>query len=354
MPGIAPVTGLPRIGTNIKAIHTIVFRQPDWLSDLAGGKLIDGFSARDPGNTTSTADANVLRPGCLMGKIANTGPLSLAVVGAYGTSVLGPTTGALTSVATSLSASAAVVAELVRRQGASGTFKLTGPATANGVARTVTVTYSAASGTTVTITATGVNEVQTLGFTNSPSGTFQLGFVDLNGVVQWTGPITYSATPATLVSNINTAVNTALGSSLVVASGSAVTAIALTFSGAGYTGLAQTLVQVNTGGLSAGNVSVTRTTAGVDGRFVSGSFIQPTDGSETPVTLIPDGYGTLVQDPMTDYTTNLTVPFEQFPIAGVIVSANLVNWPTDTGLQNWIKTNLSTASTGKFVFDDSY
>ncbi len=103
-----------------------------------------------------------------------------------------------------------------------------------------------------------------------------MAITDLNGVRQITGPITYSATIGTLLTNIQSALDTALGSSLVVASGTLVTAVALTFSGAGYAGIPQpALVGVDVGGLSAGNVSVTRTTTGADGRFVAGSFVGP-------------------------------------------------------------------------------
>lgn len=115
---------------------------------------------------------------------------------------------------------------------------------------------------TYTALSTAVDEVQTLNWTNSPAGTFRIRVTDSSGVVQVTQRITYSGTAATLVSNINAALDAVLGSGLVVASGSAVTAIALTFSGAGYTGKAQPLVAIDGDALTAGDVDVTRTTAG--------------------------------------------------------------------------------------------
>jgi hypothetical protein len=107
-----------------------------------------------------------------------------------------------------------------------------------------------------------VDEVQTLNWTNSPAGTFRIGVVDKDGKFQYTQRITYSGTAATLVSNINTALDAITASSAIVAAGSAVTAITLTFSGTNYTGKAQTLVTIDGDALTAGDVDVTRTTAG--------------------------------------------------------------------------------------------
>lgn len=112
------------------------------------------------------------------------------------------------------------------------------------------------------------NEVQTLGFTNSPAGTFVLRIKDSAGVMQETPAITYSGTAATLVSNIQAGINTVIpqvaSTNQIVVSGSAVTAIALTFSGtgAGYAGVAQKIVDVDTDALTAGAVSVASTTPG--------------------------------------------------------------------------------------------
>lgn len=128
----------------------------------------------------------------------------------------------------------------------------------------------------------GVDEIQQLAFANSPSGTFQLGILDLNGVMQWTEPITYSGTAATLVSNINTAITASLGgSTLVVASGSAVTAVAITFSGTGYTAAPQPLMQFSSA-FTAGSMGLSRVAAGFNG---AGSLtVRPptTNGTKGP------------------------------------------------------------------------
>lgn len=333
--------GPPGIQAAKTASHRTIFLQRS-ESFLAQGRIIDGSKSRDPGNT---GNATVLRAGTVMGKITSGGK--------YATSVLGATTIALAANGTTVTTSAAVVTELLRRIGASGTFKLTGPPAASGIVQTLTATYSAASGTTITITALGVNEVQTLDFANSPAGTFTLTVIDLNGVAQTTAPITYSGTAATLVSNINTALNTVLGSSLVVASGSTVTAIALTFSGTGYAALPQKLVIVGSNELTAGTVSVTRTTPGVNGAFVSGSLIQPTDGSENPLLFVPDWeYGIWVQSEDGNDVTSLDFPL--MPITGVVDSDQLLPWPADSSLQAWLIDQLSSFAGGKYVFDSTY
>jgi len=113
-----------------------------------------------------------------------------------------------------------------------------------------------------TTLSTGVNEVQTLNFTNTPAGTFRLRIKDSNGVYQYTQRITYSATIATLLANLQTATDAVLAANAIVWSGSLVTAVAGTFSGAGYTGKAQEVIVVDTDALTAGDVDVTRTTAG--------------------------------------------------------------------------------------------
>lgn len=133
-------TGLPGVTTRSGTSPRNVML--GGLELLPGGKIIDGAKSRDPGNT---GDLDVLRAGTLMGKITSGGK--------YAPSIMGVTTNAEAIGSTSIQAAAAVVTELVRRVGATGTFKLTGPATAGGVVETETVTYSGTSGTDITVTA---------------------------------------------------------------------------------------------------------------------------------------------------------------------------------------------------------
>lgn len=94
---------------------------------------------------------------------------------------------------------------------------------------------------------------------------------------------------------------------------------------------------------------LTVTSLGVD--KVAGTLIGAADGSQVPLTLIPDGYGIQVTD---IDNTGVDVEFAQMPIAGVIDSSQIINWPTDTSIQAWIRSSLSNASAGKFIFDDQY
>src|SRR5579872_45580 len=107
--------GPPGVGVPRTASYRTIFLQRS-ESFLAQGRLISGACSRDPGNS----DVSTLRAGLLMGKIASV-VNSLGVVGAYAPSILGVTTNAQSVGDTSIVASAAVVTELVRRCGASGT-----------------------------------------------------------------------------------------------------------------------------------------------------------------------------------------------------------------------------------------
>ena len=232
LPGL--VTGMPGMRARVSAIHRIVFRGGQWVFDFAGGRIIDGTKARDPGNTP---DVDVLRAGLLMGK--------LATGGKYAPSVIAVTTGAYTSGGTTLAVRPAGAAEIARRVGVSGaaTLKAIGPPSAAGTVVATPVTYSAVNTTTgdVTVTSLGVNKV-------------------------------------------------------------------------------------------------------------AGTLITAADGSENPVTFIPDGYGLKVTD--TDGVSQDT-PFPEVPIGGLVDSSQLLPaWPSDTALQAWIVAALKTY--GLFAFDHQF
>jgi hypothetical protein len=76
----------------------------------------------------------------------------------YATSIIGLSTSALTTSATTLQTTAAAATEVQRRVGNSGTLTLTGPPAASGTVASVTVTFSAVNTSTgaITIAATGV------------------------------------------------------------------------------------------------------------------------------------------------------------------------------------------------------
>jgi hypothetical protein len=226
------VLGPGGVGTARTARHKTVWRGGSIPIYFPGGRYIDSTKSRDPLNAD---DVTVLQAGLLMGKITSSG--------LYAPSILGVTTNAEAIGSTAIEAAAAVVTELVRRVGSTGTFTLTGPPTANGVVDSETVTYSAASGTTITCTA-------------------------------------------------------------------------------------------------------------LTKAFVAGSFIQPTDGSQTPIAFIGEGYGM----PMVEFdgTAAAAVQFPEIPLDAIVVSSQLVNWPSDTSLRAWIVSRLCDVGGGKYIFDHLY
>jgi hypothetical protein len=225
-----PVHGLPGLKSASTASYRGVFRSIDAVRYLPGGAVIDGAKARDLGHGD---DPDVLRAGTLLGKVAATGRYAASVIGTLGADY---TTG------TTMTVSAAVAAELVRRIGTSGTFIVTGPPSEAGTVASDTITYS----------------------------------------------------------NVNTATG-----------------------------------------------AVTITASSVD--FIAGSLVQPTDGSQTPITFVPDGYGIKVTDAS---GANVLTPMPHVPVAGTIDSSQLLPWPADASLRTQIKTWLGNA--GSFVFDDAF
>jgi hypothetical protein len=338
--------GLPGIGTIESAVWKALFLQRS-EEFLPQGRFIDPANSRDPSNTV---DVGVLQPGLVMGKITASGY--------YAPSIYGLTNGALTASGTTVTLpSAAVGTEIVRRKGATGTVSIIGPPTAGGVVRTSTATYSAISGTSMTITALGVNAVQQVNFNvASTGGTVSLLVPKTNGVMVQTAPATWSTTDATYLANIQSALDTATG----VSSGIVVTAIPatdadlgfiLTYSGAGYAGLPQPVAQVvGTLPTSSTSANVVTNTAGVDGRFVTKSIIAPVDGSQVPLAFITDWSPGIKVTDSAGVSIGTVVDMSKFPIAGQVDIAQMINWPADTSLALWLEQQLSTAQGGKFIF----
>lgn len=140
---ILPVPGIPGVNADRTAVQRRVFKAGAYEM-WPGGGIINGATSRDPGNN-STTDIDKLRAGLLMGLRTSDDQWS--------PSILGVTTNAEAVGSVAIEASAAVVTELVRRVGASGTFLLVGPPTANGVVDSETVTYSSAATTIIVVTA---------------------------------------------------------------------------------------------------------------------------------------------------------------------------------------------------------
>jgi hypothetical protein len=107
-------------------------------------------------------------------------------------------------------------------------------------------------------------------------------------------------------------------------------------------------VAVITQAFSAVNTTtgvITITSLGAN--LVTGAFIAPTDGSETPLTFLPDGWELPLP---ADGTSDM--PFDKPPVAGNLIGSNLLPWPADTSLRTWVRAGLNT--NGQFVFTELY
>lgn len=337
-----PVTPLPIATAGIAVSGQINFPNPmvDGVASYKpGGGYIKGTKTRDVGNADG---GTYLRSGLTMAYYLTDDR--------WANWSLGTISAAITGASTSLTVSAATATEITRALGANGTLVLTGPPAASGTVRQMTATYSAVGSTTVTITALGVNEVQTVNLTTAATaGNLRLIVQKVDGTYALTPNIAYSATDATLLSNAQTALDTATG----VTNGIVATAIAatdtdlglvLTYSGTGYASNTWALAQVHTLFTSNTGANVVRTTTGVDGRFIAGSVIsQPnyaTPGSfiKTLATPIPD-------------SGDLAWP--NIPDGGRVDVTQLLDYPTDSAFKTWLKAQLSTTAGNKFIFSDS-
>jgi hypothetical protein len=90
---------------------------------------------------------------------------------------------------------------------------------------------------------------------------------------------------------------------------------------------------------------------------IAGSFIQPTDGSQTPLCLIPDGTGIKMTDLDASDLTSVEAP--HLLIGGHVDASQIVNWPSDTSLRTWLMGKLNGTDgtmegSGSFNFDNRY
>jgi hypothetical protein len=119
---------------------------------------VDGTASGNPLNAPYTW---LLWAGTLMGRITASGK--------YANSVIGLTSAAASSGATSISTDVNTAAEIVPRIGASGTFKLAGPPTSGGTVATQTVTYSAVNTGTGAITCSALSAASVSGSLIQPT-----------------------------------------------------------------------------------------------------------------------------------------------------------------------------------------
>ena len=102
-----------------------------------------------------------------------------------------------------------------------------------------------------------------------------------------------------------------------------------------------TFSAVNT---STGAITITATGTA----FVTASLVMPTDGSQTIKTFVDEEDGIRVTD---GNGNNLAIQFPRIPIhGGVVYTANIVNYPSDSSLKTWVKAALK--AVGPFAFDD--
>lgn len=339
---ITPMFGRPGIGPTRTAQRKFVSRD-GVLMFFAGGKIIDGTKSRDSSNTDDTKH---LQPGLLLGKVSASGKYAPSIMGVLDEAYASGTTLVMT---------VAGATELARRVGSTGTFKLTGPPVASGTVRTQTVTFSAVDTATgdVTITALPVAAVWTLTpISGTDGGTFKLKVTLPDGTSATTAAITFSATGATFQASIDAAIEALSNlpdNAATVASTDTTGVSVMTFIAS--LGAVQVEVvedRLTDGSVFLGEAQLVNTTAGVDGRFVAGSFVGPTDGSETPLTFIGDGYGLVIPEVAAD------IEFPMVPIGGVIDVDQLINWPSDSSLKTWVRDSLSTLPGGKWTFSDKF
>ena len=95
---------------------------------------------------------------------------------------------------------------------------------------------------------------------------------------------------------------------------------------------------------TTGDITVTA----IVNAYVAGSLVQPTDGSQTPLSLIPDGFPAKVTD---QDGTSIDIEWPCIPIGGVIDSSEIINWPSDASLKEWIMNRLNGSHGGRFIFD---
>lgn len=167
------------------------------------------------------------------------------------------------------------------------------------------------------------------------------------------GKITASGFYAPSIIGVTTGAYTSGGTSLTVSAAQAAYLVARvgasgTFNLVGPASAAgsNNTTQVTYSGVNTTTGVITITNIGAN--RIAGCFVCPEDGSQTPITFIPDGYNLLVPDDLSD----INFPF--IPVSGTVQVDNLLNYPSDTTLKTWVKESLSSLQGGKFVFSDKF
>jgi hypothetical protein len=84
--------------------------------------------------------------------------------------------------------------------------------------------------------------------------------------------------------------------------------------------------------------------------YIAGSFIQPDDGAQVMRGLLNREDGLKV----TDHDDSNIDPAAQLLIGGTLDSSQILRWPSNAVLIQWIKDKLNATAAGQYVFDDLY
>jgi hypothetical protein len=119
------------------------------------------------------------------------------------------------------------------------------------------------------------------------------------------------------------------------------------------TGNTTNVLAVNTQNVAFSAINVTSgaiTVTATNINCVNGGFIGVDDGSYVPRCLIGKEDGISVVD---RFGSSYNAQFPEAIIGGDIVASMIINYPTDTGLKAWIKSQLRAVGYG-YVFDDDF
>jgi len=102
---------------------------------------------------------------------------------------------------------------------------------------------------------------------------------------------------------------------------------------------------------AASGTTITITSIAPSTAFIVGSFIMPRDGSELPRTILPEIDGASGVKVTDADAVSINKTLDQYPVGGNIDSSQIVSWPSDTTLQNFIVQNVNDVAGCKFFFD---
>ena len=338
-----PILGPPGVSDESRWGHKYVFRDGRFEA-LRNGGWFDALKCRDVFVSGQTAPSGVLQPGLFMGQVGTSSR--------WAPSFFGKTTANVLHGGTSVTVGAVQAQEVVRRLGGStGTLLIVGVPAAGAPAQVGWLTLTAADTTTgvLTVAATGGNETATLNIQGTPSaGNFRLLIQQPDGTLTPTGTVAHNATFATVISNINTALDAVLGAGAVVASGASYPAITFTYSGATQALRNAKVAFADVGALTgATTATITEATPGYYGTFLAGALIGANDGSFYPKSFIPPGYGIMVAS---GDNTPTTEQWPLIPIAGMPEWAQCAPLVTERGIRVWLADMMSGNAPGAYGY----